>query len=324
MNIDEVKQYLKKGSYIALNNKLVIHLSFFNLTISFMKLVRHKFNFPIKIIKVKENRNNELPKGNQIIHRKRDGQMLILDDKASWVYRKYTDVNQVNQLKRGHPTIEKFYRVNKVRFINDYVTKEKLINGKVLRKVESSRQIEIFADIINSYYDTLCEGKYEHFVARISTDFFFQQVVKTKYPGEMIAYILSEKDKITELLGSLKWTWNHSDLTPDNIMFDGEQYYIIDTEQCEVMPVLYDIINLIFTFKGMSNNSIPLENYHEGEYDALIKAALEKSAINSSDRKSIVMIMLVLKAVLAWDAEIKKDDIRLLAQRWDAVKSIIV
>lgn len=306
------------------NNSLVIRLNTTNFIISFMKFVRHKFNFSFKIINIREDRDNEFPKGNRIIYRKRDGQMIILDDKTSRVYRKYTNADQVIQLKKGHSTLEKFYCINKVKFINNHITKEKLISGRTLRKAGIPRQNKVFSDIINKYYNTLYEDKYDQFASRITTELFFQQVPQTNYPEEMIAYILSEKDKITELLKSIKWTWNHSDLTPDNIMLDEEQYHVIDTEQCEVMPVLYDIINLIFTLNGMSNNSLPLESYNKGEYDALIKTAISKSNIEASDRKGIVMIMLVLKALVAWDAKIKRDDIKLLAQRWDWVKSIIV
>ncbi len=319
-----MKQHLRKGNYIVFNGTLIIPLNIHNILLTLKRLVRHRLMAKIRIISAPEETNGSLPKGNRLLSRKWDGQMLIFDDEAKWVFRKYTNTEQVTSLKKGFPSLEKFYQINKVYFIDSHTTKESLLKGITLRKAEPFRQNEIFQDIIDQYQKAIIENKYEHFAPQITSEDFFERLSTTNYPEEMKDYILLEKIRITALLERLKWIWNHCDLSPDNILVTGKQYYLIDSEWCDTMPVLYDIINLLLTLETMSNNIIPIENYFKGKYDVLLKAILNKEDIEYADRTAIFLIMLVLKAILAWDAKRKHNNKKLLYRRWETVKSRIL
>lgn len=325
MEINMMKGYLKNGCYIVFINRIVVRLTILNVLIHFKKIFKSIVYSNIKIIKIKSNENTLVaPKGDRLLYRKIDGQLLIFDDKLKYVYRKYTNLNQFALLKQGYPALERFYKINQLQFIDSCITQEKLIKGQSLRKVEVSKQNDIFYKIINAYGDVLTKNKFEHSVPRISSHAFFQKLPETNYPKEMVDYIMSEKDNTERLFESLMWTWSHSDLTPDNIMFTEKEYYIVDAEWCEVMPVFYDIANLIYTLSLMSGNTEPLNSYFRGDCDFLLRNIFSKPEIDVLDRKILITVMIALKAILPWDAKIKQDDKELMIKRWSTIKHYII
>lgn len=324
MKTKEIKQYLKNGRYIVFDGKLVIPLNKENVFRTFRNLIRHKFFASVRIIRVAGKEKENQPTGNRMIYRNWDGQILIFDDVGKWFYRKYTNVSQFASIKDGHAALEKSYRINKVYFEERYTTKEKLLPGITLRKTEFTTQNEIFEDIVERFRIALIENQSQQTTPQINSDDFFLKFSATHYPEDMKTYILSEKESITNLLTCLQWTWNHCDLSPDNVLVDNHEYHLIDSEWCDGMPVPYDIINLILTLDTMAKNKTPINNYFNGKYDTLLKASLKKEEIADLDRIGTYLIMLVLKGILAWDAKRKQNDKLLLKRRWETVKNRII
>ena len=319
--MDIKRQYLKTGRYIAISTKgnvIIRDANFINIFITLKVYLRSKFSSKVRYYNHIEQ-DNELPKFNKIIYRNIDGQILGFDFHNNHLYRVYNDEVQFIQHKSGYTTIDKIFKLNKVEFISNNTTKEKLIKGKLLREASSSKQNEVFKDIVERYNNALRKEKFIYNNPRINTETFFDEIFKRDFPADMLKYIEKEKDNIAETFKNIQWIWSHSDLTPDNIMFDNNEYYIIDTERCEVLPAMYDIVNLILTIT-MSNNVNPLESYFDGEYDALVRSVISKKYISKTDRKNLVLIMLVLKSILSWDKFVKKNEGYFSRSRWNVFK----
>lgn len=314
-----IEQYLKKGNYINFNNKRIDRLSFSNLVDSCKRMLRLKLNASIRIFKVKKE-SESVPKGDSILSRKSDEQLLIFDYQSECVYRKFASDKQFNLLKEGYPTLAEFYKINKVRFLASNFTEEKLIDGKVLRFASNEKQMLVFDDILQRYNKVLAND-FTQLPPRIDIQEFFIKASKSNYPKEMLDYLIVERERVEEFLQHCIWTWNHSDLTPDNIIYNEDNYFVIDLERCEIMPVFYDIINFIYTLVVMCNNREALNNYFQGKYDFILKKVLNKHSLDFCDRSAIVVTLMMLKAVLAWDKD--RGSSKILEKRWKVIEEFI-
>ena len=319
MKLKEIKPYLKNGWFIIINNDSVIRFSVSEIFTNFKRIV--KYFFKIKIVHSKID-TSDTPKGDRLIIRSSDKQILIIDN-PSFVYRKYRDFNQFDKVKKGHSTLEKFYNIAQVVFLSENITKENFVMGKPLTDFDAKIQFCVFEDIVSKYHKAL-EINFEALPARISVDRFLLAAEEVCYPPEMKKYFVSNKDKVYKLFSNLSWVWSHGDLTPQNVLYNGDEYLIIDGERCEILPVFYDIANLMNSYVIMSNTNKAYQNYFAGKYDLLITCVINKSEINSDDRKIIILIMLLLKYVVAWDVHVKKNDDDLMCKRWDAIKEFIL
>lgn len=327
MEIKEFKYFLKDGNYLLLKQRYVVYVDEINLKtlpLFLIKFIKHKFMAPISFVKIRNNKNVLGLKGNRILYRYLDRQLLVFDDQGKWVYRKIADDRQFALLKKGYKTLEKLYQINKLEFLDSNFTKEKLINGRILFKENKTEQTVVFESILKRYIAALSGSEFTELEPRIDIDTFIRKVYKTNYPKEMINYIITEKERVSLFLQNCIWTWNHSDLTPDNVLFNEEKYYIIDLERCEVMPVFYDILIFMVILVLLSDNSIPLNNYFNGKYDTIVKRLMGKSEIDSIDRKVILVTALMLKAIVAWDANRKHHEVQLMQNRWDAIKKQVL
>lgn len=319
-----IAKFLKNGWYISIGDRLVLRLDAEHVIKYLKPILKSVIRLRSRFIRVKpDSAFVTFPKGDRLLFRKSDNQLLFFDDDGKWVYRYFSNLNQYDSLKAGYGHLEILYPVNKLEFISPLLTKERLIPGQVLREKSESTQNMIFANLIKGYQYSLINEELVCFTPRITVQDFFDRMEQTYYPVDFKLFLSSHKRQIGELLDTLKWTWNHSDLTPDNIMIFENDYYVVDLEWCEVMPVFYDIANLIYALIFMSNNRTPMHKYFDGEYDDLLKIVLRRGEILSLDRKLLFGVLIGLKGIVAWDAERKSEDIDLLSTRWGSFKEYV-
>lgn len=185
MNINELKLYLKNGRYIVFNDASIIPLNSGNLQASIKKLIKHKLFAKIRLTKVSDDSSDTSMKGDSILFRKWDGQILIFDHNSKWVFRKYTNPEQVTSLKNGYDTLTRFYQVPILHFIDENTTKEEIFEGITLRKVNIDRQNEIFQDILTRYEKVISGNDFAQTISQISHEEFFIRLNETNYPDEM-------------------------------------------------------------------------------------------------------------------------------------------
>lgn len=313
---EEIKTYLKKGIYLGLYNRLFIRLTLKNILNNRRLLMSSFLKGKLGVIQQKRSSSNFII-GDKIIRRKLDDQLIIIDHN-NWVYRKYTDSKQFEQIKEGHTTLEMLFIINKVEIMGNFITKERFIAGKPLTYSNHFVQNQVFDNVIKVYSENITGSHIKEYPARITTEQFFIKLEKTLYPQELKNYVLDNKEKVNKLLDTLKWTWSHSDLTPQNILYANNEYTVMDGERCEILPVFYDIANLMNTYVLMSNNESCYINYFNGKYDCLLQRVIGIDEI-SNYRKVILVLMMVLKGTIAWDADIKKGDANLMIKRWEPI-----
>lgn len=321
MAIQEIKTHLKKGNYIIIDNSVSIRMKLKDILKNRKNLILHTLKGSLKFIRVRDTASNEI-KGDRVIRRKLDGQIIIIEQN-SWVYRKYSDSKQFERVKKGHFTLELLYNINKVHFLDNCITKERYIKGEPLTYSNHSAQNIVFDNVINNYYDSIINNNIEEFPARIDTEQFFIELNKTLYPQELKSFMFENKEKVKELFRQLKWTWSHGDLTPQNILYNKREYIVMDGERCEILPVFYDIANLMNNYLLMANNENCYINYFRGKYDSLLKSIIGIDEVNNY-RKVVLIVMMVLKGTIAWDAEIKRDNAELMTKRWKSISKFLI
>lgn len=313
----EIYQYLQAGRYFILNKNNYFKISFSNIIENFRdiskSLLQGRLNFCYK----KEVPQDEIS-GNIVLRRKLDGQLIIID-KNKWVYRKYKDEEQFRRVRKGHESLEQLYKINKLIILPNIITKEKFLKGKTLDKISSKKQNEVFEDILHTFHENFNKDILQSFSSRISYEKFFKKTMEIEYPKEMKTFLLDNSERAMEIYNNFIWLYNHGDLTPRNIIFAENFYSLMDGERCEILPAFYDIANLMNNNILMSNNSYSYDRYFNGSYDFVLEKVFQLSKIQNKDRKLIIVLMLFIKGIIAWDAEIKCDDISLFKKRWKAV-----
>lgn len=322
MDKERKKKYLRKGRYLVLDGRFIFPFSLTYLSSYKRLIIKSLRERNVSLINIKTD-NRQAMIGDKIIYRKLDKGFLLFDSIDRVIYRKYTDSNQVKNIRKGMSTLEAFYDVNKIDFISEDISKEEYLHGKTLRNVTEEEQLKVFEKIINKYYENLKKENYPRLAPRISSSEFFKKLESTVYPEEMKKILFKHEERVKELVDNFIWTWSHSDLTPDNIIVEGEDHYIIDIERCEPMPVLYDLVNLIFTMIQMCDCFEPYLKFLRGYHDYLLKKSLRISSLQKWERELILLIMLSLKSIVSWDSELKKDAKETHENRWFALKDEI-
>lgn len=321
MVIEEIKIYLKKGIYLGLDDRLFFRLTLKNVLNNIRLFISSFLKGSLQMIRQKDN-TNSIIKGDKIIRRKLDGQLIIIEHNK-WVYRKYTDLKQFEQIKEGHSTLETLFNINKVELIDTCFTKEKFVSGKILTYSSHSVQNQVFNEIINVYCKNVISNDIKGYPAGVNAEQFFLKLENTLYPDELKKFVFDNKEKVITLLEAFKWTWAHGDLTPDNILYGDNGYTVMDGERCEILPVFYDIANLMNTYLLMANNENCYINYFRGKYDSLLKSIIGIDEVNNY-RKVVLIVMMVLKGTIAWDAEIKRDNAELMTKRWKSISKFLI
>lgn len=318
----DLTTHLYKGLYIEIDKDKYFPLKVSNIVdnILFILSSIKKKNF--QIIRVKDN-NNKI-KGSRIIRRKFDKQILIINNKQEKVYRFYSNKDQFERVKNGHQTLEQFYNIISIKFHDNLLAEEEFFKGKLLSKASATQQLEIFNQIVERYHNTVLENNFEKHPARISPEEFFVELEKTLYPQEMKLYLHKHKETVKALIENLTWTWAHADLTPHNVLFNKNSYKIIDSELCEVMPVYYDISNLMYTSVRMCNNKEFYKSFFDGSYDKILKRSYSKDEVSIFERGVFALVMLFLKNILQRDPANKNSNHTLMNNRWQDVKNYII
>src|SRR5699024_6143324 len=244
---------------------------------------------------------------------------MVFDTNQKKVFRKYPDEKSIKLLKEGYCTLQKLFEVNSLHFFNELFTEESLIDGGVLRHVPEALQVDIFESILAKYFEGLASAGAPRFQARISSKQFFEKLASTNYPNEMQALLRKHEKLVSEVLNSLDWSWCHGDLTPDNVIVKASNYKVIDLERCEVMPLLYDVYNLAHNFVMMSGNITPMRRLIKGDYEKHFNVINENIFSFQKKREIVVLVMLVLKATVAWDVY-KTKNIALMHKRWSVIE----
>ncbi len=326
MKIEIINNYLKSGMFLVVNNNLYLKLTAENLLDnfnSFVKLlIRRKLKLKLKLNKT-INGGIGIPRGDILHIRKEDNQIIVID-KPNYVYRRYTDTHQFEIVKKGHAFLENYYNISPLQFIDENLTKEKYIEGKLLTEVSIKNQFLVFEKILMHYRNAI-KNESDFLIERINVESFLKAVDVTSYPQEMKNYIYNNECEFVYLYSNIKWAWSHGDLTPKNIIFNtSSEYRIIDGERCEILPVFYDIANLMNGNSLMCNNDASYEDYFSGKYDDFLGRIINKTKVSATDRKVIILIMLIIKSVVAWDSELKRNDKVLMFRRWNAVRKYIL
>lgn len=320
MDIKNKKKYLRKGKYLVLKNNLIIRFSIQNIFLNKRTIIKSILKNDVILIQIKTESSSKVI-GDKLVYRELDGSFLLFDSVRKNIYRKYADINQVKSIKLGISTLNILYDINEIKFLSENISQETFLSGKTLTNVSKEEQLQVFEKIINRYAQNFQSQNYPLLTSRISSSDFFKELELTTYPKEMKRILIDNKKRVIELIDNLIWTWSHSDLTPNNIMVYNNLYKIIDIERCEPMPAFYDVINLIFTMILLCENNELYLNYLNGKYDFLLKKTLKVSALLTTDRKLILLIMLSLKSIVAWDSSVKKTELEIYKNRWLAVKN---
>src|SRR5690625_5236604 len=204
MEFENIENYLRNGWYISFNDKFIDPVNVTTLSRTAYRVVRRRFKKKVHIIKGARGNNPFEIKGDRVIHRKEDGNILLFDYEEKLLYRQWASKDQVGLVKSGMNTLEYFYNINPVEFFNDTISKEKLLPGTTLRNVSRERQIQVADQIIEKYYNALAEEVYPIFSPRISPDDFIDAAMKTNYPHEMKEFLVTHQDRALDLISRLK------------------------------------------------------------------------------------------------------------------------
>lgn len=324
MNKDLITYHLKDGLYVMLNKRTVQKFSFNPFSYNIRILIKSLLTLDFKVFRVKKQQRHPIATATKILIRELDQQLLLIDNKEKTIYRKYTNEQQFDRVVKGRETLEIFYNIISISFPEYMLAEEKFFEGITLRATNEEKQKSIIEKVIRKYHQGFLKGEFPTFDPKVTSGTFFNELDKTVYPDEMKMFLYKSKSTTIHLIDNLRWTWAHADLTPENILVNDNDYKVIDSELCEVMPTFYDIANLLNTTATMTGNDTAYKIYFNGTFDYVLHSLFDKESITKDERSVFILVMLTVKNIAQWDPGNKNSRRKLMEQRWNVVKEFIL
>lgn len=161
------------------------------------------------------------------------------------------------------------YDVNRER----HLVTEKYIQNQV-NWIEDDTIYSDFVDWIFSHYADYAVEVNSSDIELISATDLMEKVQSAN--GESLNRLLTDVysglDKLKEI--SLPVIDNHNDIKPDNILYDGEQFYLIDYEMFRKNVICFDIVMYVLISAFRYNDNRALLAYLNGRYDDALQRCL--------------------------------------------------
>src|SRR5699024_7195115 len=178
MRIEEIKIYLKGGTYFTVENSriVIVEFSFKNLYRLKRKVIKSLLQRKFYLLNINHNKSSQEILGEKIILRKKDNNLLVFSKERNQLYRKYTNENQIVKIKAGLATLDLLLQINMIKFVDNNLTKEKLVHGNTIRQANEEKQVEVFEKILLRYYESLRFKDIDILKPRITSDELFNRL----------------------------------------------------------------------------------------------------------------------------------------------------